>query len=193
MCACVCLCLCLFPCLFACVCAYTCACVCLCPCRLWVCLFAWVCLRGSVRPCLCVCLRLKICCFSKVVAADPQLTTQTYAGLPYLVQAKMEQMYNLNLIQRNELDAKCYIELRYLPLTSTNTSLKHAVVWPGPERWTRGDGGLGRVAVRRNCAKAAARLRAGPSRIREAITRILYCMSVDMCVQILFRLFDNLY
>ena len=43
------------------------------------------------------------------------LTTQTYAGLPYLVQAKLETFFTAGLLKRTELDAKCYIELRSLP------------------------------------------------------------------------------
>jgi len=49
------------------------------------------------------------------VASDPALTTQTYAGLPYLVQAKLEIFFTAGMLKRTELDAKCYIELRSLP------------------------------------------------------------------------------
>ena len=51
----------------------------------------------------------------QVVASDPVLTTQTYAGLPYLVQAKLEIFFTAGMLKRTELDAKCYIELRSLP------------------------------------------------------------------------------
>ena len=51
----------------------------------------------------------------QVVAADPHLTTQTYSGLPYMVQAKLEGLFSTNLVHRHELDAKCFIELRQLP------------------------------------------------------------------------------
>ena len=51
----------------------------------------------------------------QVVASDPVLTTQTYAGLPYLVQAKLETLFTAGLLRRTELDAKCYMELRSLP------------------------------------------------------------------------------
>jgi hypothetical protein len=45
----------------------------------------------------------------------PVLTTRTYAGLPYLVQAKLEIFFTAGMLKRTELDAKCYIELRSLP------------------------------------------------------------------------------
>jgi len=51
----------------------------------------------------------------QVVAADPNLTNQTYQGLPYMVQAKLEGLFSTGLVQRTELDAKCFIELRQLP------------------------------------------------------------------------------
>ena len=51
----------------------------------------------------------------QVVAADPALTTQTYAGLSMIVQAQLEALFATQMVQRTDLDAKCYMELRALP------------------------------------------------------------------------------
>lgn len=51
----------------------------------------------------------------QVVASDPNLTSQAYQGLAYQIQTKLENLFNTSLIQRTELDAKCFMELRQLP------------------------------------------------------------------------------
>ena len=51
----------------------------------------------------------------QVVAADETLTTQAYAGLSVMVQAQLEALFATQMVQRTDLDAKCYMELRALP------------------------------------------------------------------------------
>jgi len=51
----------------------------------------------------------------QVVASDPNLTNQAYQGLAYQIQTKLENLFSTSLIQRAELDAKCFMELRQLP------------------------------------------------------------------------------
>ena len=43
------------------------------------------------------------------------VTNPAYSGLAYGIQAKIEGLFNSGLLQRNELDARCFMELRKLP------------------------------------------------------------------------------
>uniref|UniRef100_A0A7S4PPQ6 Heterogeneous nuclear ribonucleoprotein Q acidic domain-containing protein n=1 Tax=Guillardia theta TaxID=55529 RepID=A0A7S4PPQ6_GUITH len=54
----------------------------------------------------------------QVQASDPSLTSQTFLSLPYSVQAKVETMFQSNLVYRTDLDAKCFMELLALPEAS---------------------------------------------------------------------------
>ena len=51
----------------------------------------------------------------QVVASDPTLTNQAYQGLAFHIQSKLENLFSTNMVQRHELDAKCFMELRNLP------------------------------------------------------------------------------
>ena len=42
-------------------------------------------------------------------------TTQAYQGLDHQMQAKLESLFRTGLVQRTELDAQCFMELRQLP------------------------------------------------------------------------------
>ena len=51
----------------------------------------------------------------QVVAMDPSLTSSNFATLPPALQNKLEALFSTRMVSRNELDAKCYMELRGLP------------------------------------------------------------------------------
>ena len=42
-------------------------------------------------------------------------TTQAYQGLDHQIQAKLDNLFRTSLVQRTELDAQCFMELRQLP------------------------------------------------------------------------------
>uniref|UniRef100_A0A7S0EYD0 Heterogeneous nuclear ribonucleoprotein Q acidic domain-containing protein n=1 Tax=Hanusia phi TaxID=3032 RepID=A0A7S0EYD0_9CRYP len=55
----------------------------------------------------------------QVQASDPSLTSQTFLSLPYSVQARIETMFQSNIVYRTDLDAKCFMELLTLPESSS--------------------------------------------------------------------------
>lgn len=65
----------------------------------------------------------------QVYASDPNLTQSAYSSLPMLIQSKLEALFSTHLVARNELDAKCFLELRQLPETVLPSSM-HALLDP---------------------------------------------------------------